>query len=468
MTKSDARPPNILVLMSDQHNPRMSSPYGHPFVSTPTLQRLADRGVTFETAYCPSPLCVPSRSAFLTGLPVHRLGAWDNSRPLPADEPTWAHRLNAAGYETALCGRMSIGGPYQGHGFARRPHHEMHPGRWGSSFPDWSQSVRSRGPGTRTRLENAGPGDTPQQRYDASVTEAAVAYLAEPARRERPWAAVVGWFLPHTPLTVREPYFQRYHPEHADQPTAPAGDPRHKHPQTQRFRILLDAEGLTPEQIRRSRAAYYGMVTFIDDHVGQVLDALESAGLADDTLVIYTSDHGEMLGEHGLWWKSSFHESSVRVPLIASWPGRIPAGSRVSTPVSLLDLTRTIVAAAGADADRMEGDDLLPAAFGQPGALDPERAVFAEYEAHGTTLPGRMLRRGRYKLNYYHGEPPELFDLQDDQHELHDLSGDPAHAALRDDMVARTLDGWDPAEIDRRVRESQRRRRILFAGLPES
>ena len=136
------------------------------------------------------------------------------------------------------------------------------------------------------------------------------------------------------------------------------------------------------------------MVTFIDDQVGHVLEALESAGLADDTLVIYTSDHGEMLGEHGLWWKSSFYEPSTRIPLIAAWPGRFPAGSRVSTPVSLLDLTRTIVAAAGADADRMEGDDLQPAAFGERGALDPERAVLAEYEAHGTTAPGRMLRQG--------------------------------------------------------------------------
>ena len=146
--------------------------------------------------------------------------------------------------------------------------------------------MQSRGPGTRTRLENAGPGDTPQQRYDESVTEAAVAYLAEPARHERPWAAVVGWFLPHTPLTVHQPYFDRYYPAHADQPLAPAGDPQNQHPQTRRFRILLDSEGLTSDQIGRARAAYYGMVTFIDDQVGRVLMALEAVGLADDTLVI--------------------------------------------------------------------------------------------------------------------------------------------------------------------------------------
>ena len=167
-----------------------------------------------------------------------------------------------------------------------------------------------------------------------------------------------------------------------------------------------------------------------------------------------------MIGEHGLWWKSSFYEPSVRVPLIAAWPGRIEGGSRVDTPVSLLDLTRTIVDVAGADADGIAGENLL----GTP--LDPERAVFSEFEAHATDRPGRMVRRGRYKLNYYHGEQPELFDLSADPHEVVNLASDPAYANVRDDLIALVLDDWSPDEIDRRVRESQRRRRILFAGLP--
>ena len=177
--------------------------------------------MTFENAYCPSPLCVPSRSAFLTGLPVHQVGAWDNSRPLPVTEPTWAHRLNAVGYETALCGRMSIGGPNQMHGFARRIHDEMRPGVMGSSFPNWEAPIRAH-TGTRERIETAGAGDTWQQRYDESVTDSAVAYLSDPARKDGPWAAVVGWFLPHTPLTVRAEYFDMYYPDHADQPSAAA------------------------------------------------------------------------------------------------------------------------------------------------------------------------------------------------------------------------------------------------------
>ena len=450
--------PNVLLLMSDQHNPMVSSPYGHSFIRTPAIQTLADRGVTFENAYCPSPLCVPSRSAFLTGLPVHVIGAWDNSCPLPISEPTWAHRLNAAGYETTLCGRMSIGGPNQMHGFARRIRPEMRPGKMGSSFPNWDAPIRAR-PGTRERLETAGAGDTFQQRYDDGVTEAAVAYLSNPARRDGPWAAVVGWFLPHTPLTVRSEYFDRYFPAHADQPNAAAKPIDAVHPQSRRFRESLGAEGLSDAEVGRARAAYYGMVSFTDAQVGRVLEALEAGGASKNTLVVYTSDHGEMIGEHGLWWKSSFYEPSVRVPLIAAWPGRIEGGSRVETPVSLLDLTRTIVDEAGADSDGIVGDNLLDP------ELDEGRAVFAEFEAHGTDRPGRMVRRGRFKLNYYHGEPPELFDLEADPNEVTNLASRPAFAGVRDDLIALVLEDWSPDEVEAQVRESQRRRRILFAGL---
>ncbi|MCY3958480.1 MAG: sulfatase-like hydrolase/transferase [Chloroflexi bacterium] len=456
---SAAARPNVLVLMSDQHNPMVSSAYGHSFVSTPAIQGLADRGVTFENAYCPSPLCVPSRSAFLTGLPVHQVGAWDNSCPLPVTEPTWAHRLNAVGYETTVCGRMSIGGPNQMHGFAQRIQPEMRPGKMGSSFPDWDAPIRAHR-GTRERLETAGAGDTFQQRYDDSVTDAAVAYLSDAARQDGPWAAVVGWFLPHTPLTVRAEYFDMYYPDHVNQPSAAAQPIDTVHPQSRRFREYLGAEGLTDAQIGRARAAYYGMVSFTDAQVGRVLQALAATGAVDNTLVVYTSDHGEMLGEHGLWWKSSFYEPSVRVPLIAAWPGRIEGGSRVDTPVSLLDLTRTIVEAAGAEAEGIVGDDLLES------RLDGDRAVFAEFEAHGTDRPARMVRRGRYKLNYYHGEQAELFDLLADPNEFNNLALDSDHREVRDDLVGLVLKDWSPEEIDQRVRESQRRRRILFAGMP--
>ena len=189
------------------------------------------------------------------------------------------------------------------------------------------------------------------------------------------------------------------------------------------------------------------------------LEALEASGASENTLVVYTSDHGEMIGEHGLWWKSSFHEPSVRVPLIAAWPGRIEGGSRVDTPVSLLDLTRTIVDAAGADSDGIVGHNLLDP------ELDEGRAVFAEFEAHGTDRPGRMVRRGRFKLNYYHEEAPELFDLEADPNEVTNLASRPAFAGVRDDLIALVLEDWSPDEVEAQVRESQRRRRILFAGL---
>ena len=344
-------------------------------------------------------------------------------------------------------------------GFAQRIHPEMRPGKMGSSFPNWDAPIRARG-GTRERLETAGAGDTFQQRYDDDVTDAAVAYLSDPARRDGPWAAAVGWFLPHTPLTVRAEYFDMYYPDHVDQPSAAAQPIDTVHPQSRRFREHLGAEGLTDAQIGRARAAYYGMASFTDAQVGRVLKALEASGASNNTLVVYTSDHGEMIGEHGLWWKSSFYEPSVRVPLIAAWPGRIEGGSRVDTPVSLLDLTRTIVEAAGAEAEGIVGDDLIDQ------ELDEGRAVFAEFAAHATDRPGRMVRRGRYKLNYYHGEPAELFDLLEDPNEIDNLASDPGHRDVRDDLVGLVLRDWSPAELDQHVRESQRRRRILFAGMP--
>ena len=189
--------PNFLIVMSDEHDPRVSEPYGHPFVHTPNMRRLADRGVAFENGYCNSPLCVPSRASFMTGRHLHRIGVWDNGVPLASDEPTWAHRLNAAGYDTALAGKMHFVGPDQRHGFARRLVEDIH-GLGTINPPDW----RRDGPGNarmRERFAEAGPGESTHQLYDDEVTRQSVAYLADPARCERPWALCASLITPHFP-----------------------------------------------------------------------------------------------------------------------------------------------------------------------------------------------------------------------------------------------------------------------------
>ena len=453
--------PNILIIMSDEHDGRVSSPYGHPLVETPAMQRLADRGVVLENAYCNFPICVPSRSSFMTGRYASRIGVWDNAATLSSDEPTWAHRLNGLGYDTTLVGRMHFAGLDMRHGFRRHLVGEMEIGRSDPLFT-WENAdevISSRA----ELIREAGPGEAEHQVYDDCVAARAAAYLAEPERHGGPWACCVGFMTPHFPLIVRQPYFDRYFPDRTDLPVIPPGHLERLHPHNQwmrRFMGLLD--GFADEEVRRARAAYYGLVSFLDDRVGTVLRALEANGLAENTVVVYTSDHGEMAGEHGMWCKHAFFEGAVRVPMLLAWPGHVAAGRRIGQVTSLIDLVRTILDMAGDDTRDLDGVSLLDVLEGR--APESEGLAIAEFTAHGTDRPGRMVRRGRFKLNHYLDQPVELYDLERDPGEFNDLAADPAHARVREELTALVLRDWDPADIDRRVRASQRRRRIMLRG----
>lgn len=455
--------PNFLVIMSDEHDPRVSSPYGHPFVRTPAMQRLADNGVVFNNAYCNSPLCVPSRASFMTGKHLHRIGVWDNGVPLATDEPTWAHRLNALGYETALAGKMHFIGPDQRHGFVHLLHRDIH-ARADMRTTTWGAEPSVPRAGMRRRVEEAGPGDSGHQRYDDEVAERALAFLADPTRREHPWALCASFITPHFPLIAREPYFNLYYPDHADVPLIPPGHLEQQHPQSRRLRQYFSSDGFTEEEVRRARAAYYGLVTFCDERIGWLLEELDAQGLAENTAVIYVSDHGEMLGQHGMWWKCSFYEGSVRIPLIISWPGGIAPGRRFNSVTSLIDVVRTVLNLAGDDAADLDGANLLPLLAGS--ASDGDGLALAEYEGHGAVTPARMVRRGQFKLNYYHEEPAELFDLERDPDEFENLAASSDYAAIRSELLALALRDWDPDAISCRVRDSQHRRGIITRGDP--
>lgn len=456
--------PNFLIIMTDEHNPFVSEPFGHPFIRTPNIQRLTERGVLFENAYCNSPLCVPSRASFMTGKYVHRIGVWDNATSLSSNEPTWAHRLNLAGYDTAISGKMHFIGEDQRHGFQRRLVSDIH-GKYHRALVDWDTKEGWATAGHRQRLAEAGPGDYLYQQYDDCVTARAVEYLAEPERKERPWALCVGLITPHFPLIVRESYWNLYYPQHADLPNIPPGHLDAQHPQSKRLREYFGLSAATEEQVRRGRAAYYGLVTFADERIGMVLDALERNGLDDDTVVVYVSDHGEMMGEHGLWWKCSFYEGSSRIPFIVSWPRRFAPGRRAAI-TSLVDLTRTVLDLAGCDVHEADLDGQVLTGLLDGTQPDGGGLAFSEYEAHGTDRPARMVRRGQYKLNYYHGEPVELFDLAADPGEFNDLAASPAHAAIREELTALVLRDWDPERVNASARESQRLRRVVVEGSP--
>lgn len=450
--------PNILLVMVDEHAPQASSVYGHPYVRTPYLDDLAARGVVFEQAYCPSPLCVPSRMSFMTGNPVHRTGVYDNSAPLASDVPTFAHTLAAAGYETVLAGKMHFVGPDQLHGFERRLIEDCcDQTMW--TVPSWDEGIGT-APGALQRLVQAGPDDQAIANvYDDLVEQRAMAFLSESKKnQQRPFLLVASFNAPHFPLTPRKRFFDEY----ADQVTMPRVAPPGAsplHPTDEGLRRYFGLEGVADEMVRRARAAYFGLVTQTDERFGHLMETVGDHGTDRPTIVIYLADHGEMMGEHGLWWKCTFYEEAVRVPLIMAWPGIFPP-RREHMPVSLTDMARTLAALAHADVGESPGEglDLVPFLKGQCGDL--ERPVWSEYHAHGVLHSKRMVRQGRFKLVYTVGQKAQLYDILGDPYEWYDLSDVPEHRDTRFRLERLALSGW-PQLMEEHVRASQRQRQVI-------
>lgn len=453
--------PNILLIVSDEHNPLLSGCYGHPIVRTPHLDRLASQGVVFEQAYCNSPTCVCSRASMMTGRYVHEIGVFSHHTPLRSDIPTFANYLEAAGYDTVLCGKMHFVGEWnQMHGFGRRLLGE--PEQWVGDV-HWNRKPRVRTEETRRRsnshVTDAGPGETYfPVGYDAAVTDLTVRFLEHQARRpsERPWLFVAGLLAPHFPLYAPDDLFYMYYPDNIAWPKVDYEPGRPEHPVIHQIRRWLRQEdGLSEEQTRTALAAYYGLITYTDRNIGRMLAALdENPVLRENTVVIYTSDHGEMAGEHGLWQKFCFYEPSVRVPLVVRYPGG-PAERRISQPVSLVDLAPTLYEIAETRTpDSCREESLVPLVLGTA-VKDPERTVFAEYHAHGIVSSAYMIRKGRYKYNYYPGYSPQLFNLADDPDEVSDLSADLRYRDVMDALHAELLSILDPDAVAAAVKESE-------------
>jgi choline-sulfatase len=460
-------PPNLLVIMSDEHAPHFSGAYGHPLVQTPHLDRLSAEGVLFENAYCNSPLCGPSRMSFMTGRHVHEIGAWDNSTPLASDVPTWAHMLRTAGYDVVLSGKQHFVGADQLHGFRAQLARDLHAEHAHPTFA-WDDGTRE---ATQPwpSLKQAGPGTTTEIEVDDQVEETALAYLREPERHDGPWALNVSFIAPHFPFVVPERYWSMYEQADIDLPSIPPGHLESQHPVYQRMRRMFGMIAFDEDLVRRGRIGYYGLITYLDDKIGRLLATLEEQGLAEDTLVVYVSDHGEMAGEHGMWRKSNFYEHSARIPLVLRWPGRLPEGKRVPEVVSLVDLVATLVDAAGATSPGpLSGTSLLPLARGELAAGAWKDEALSMYLAHGVAGPMAMLRSGRYKLNESLGDEPELYDVAADPEELTDLAADPAHREVLAELRARLAVMWDPVDLDRRVRQSQRDRLFIEAAMGRS
>ena len=442
--------PNILVMMSDQHGRGYCGSYGNNLVRTPNLDRLATEGMRFTDAYCPAPLCVPSRMSFMTSRTPSRNRAWNNNNVLSSGIPTWAHVLGAAGYETALIGRMHFVGADQRHGFEKRPIGEYgarHPGVPESGGPRWQKVPSGTSGQGRKAVEIAGTGTTSYQYFDELVAEAACEYLRGKAAEEgRPFAAIAGFVLPHCPFVAPKELFDYYY-ERVDIPPIEENQPA----TVTRYRDIRGV--LTPpldeERIRIARAAYFALCEHFDKQVGKVVDALDETGLAENTLVVYTSDHGECAGEHGCWWKSNYYEQSVGVPMIARLPGSIEPGTVSNAVCNLVDLGPTFAEVAETEMPRVDGRSLWSTLNGNhpDDWLNETYAEFVDKLGGSPNFPSRMIRAGIWKLWVYGDDaklPAVLFNLEEDPAELNDLGTDPACARIRDELLRKVHTNWNP------------------------
>lgn len=470
-TPADTRP-NILWICTDQQRFDTIRSLGNPHVHTPNLDRLAADGMAFTRAYCTSPICTPSRASFLTGrYPRTTRARWNGNSEFPADEVLITRLLADAGYDCGLVGKLHLAGAQgrteprvdDGYRLFEWDHHPM---------PDWPDSgyqrwLAEKGESWERHYHLPPPGERhayagmPAALHQTTwCADKCIEFLSE--RRAGPWLMSVNPFDPHHPFDPPAEYLERYDPDSLPLPTYREGELANK-PWLQE----LDHKGgyhgyglsirrLTPRQQRECIAAYYAMVELIDDQVGRILAALDATGQRNNTLVIFMSDHGEMLGDHGIYWKGCyFYEPLVRVPLILRWPGRVPAGRRSDALVELHDLAPFVLEAAGLPVpQRMQAKSIAPLLAG---AQHHREHVLCEYYRCLGGAPaganGTMLCDGRFKVCVIHGsEPGELYDLENDPYEFENLWDSPAHAGLKLEMLKRcfdasvtqTLDPWPP------------------------
>jgi choline-sulfatase len=443
--------PNILFVMFDQMAALSLPVYGHPLVRMPNLERLARRGTVFENAYCNAPLCSPARFALMTGRLPSEIGAYDNAAELPSDQPTWAHDLRGRGYRTCLSGKMDFTGADQLHGFEERLTTDLSPSDFGWT-PNWDQPDQVQ-PWYHTlgSVAEAGPCDySLNMEYDEDACFKAIQWLHRQAGEtdDRPFALTVSFMHPHDPYQAPRPFWDWYEGVTVDPPQDDGRPIADRDAFGQRMYRLYDRGEIKLEaaQVLRARRAYYGMLSYCDALLGRLLAAIDVLGKSENTLIVVTSDHGDMLGERGLWYKMVFFERAVRVPLVFAGPG-IPAEQRVAAPVSHLDLRPTLAAIA---------DEKTPALL-QGGTGE----VIGQYMGEGYDHPLVMLRRDQWKFIHSEAEGSFLYDLARDPMERRNIADSDLGHALANEVRQR----WDLGKLHQVVLASQRRRRLLHAAL---
>ncbi|KAL2419247.1 Choline-sulfatase [Exophiala dermatitidis] len=475
----DDKQPNILLVMCDQLTAIALSSYGNKVTKTPNIDKLAAEGSVFEHAYCNYPLCAPSRFAMMSGRLPSKIGAFDNASEFPAAVPTVAHYLRDAGYYTCISGKMHFVGPDQHHGYEDRLTTEIYPADFSWVPPKTYDELEDEetvfegkvpfGVSSVETIADAKPLARSQQMdYDDEVARRAIQHIFDRRRYGdgRPLFMTVSFTQPHDPYVISREYWDLYTDEEIDAPLTPKIplDKMDPHSRSLYYHYSLDKFDVTDDIYRRARHGYYGMISYVDHQLGELRKALEDAGIADNTIIIFTSDHGDMIGERGLWFKKNVFEPAIRVPLIVYRPKQngLP---RISAPVSLVDILPTLVEVATGSTDAIftehEGSSLLPL-FKKD---EPERMVMVEHIDGGTKAPRVMIRQGMRKLVFSEAYPTQFYDLAADPCEVNNLAD---NSSVRQDVAAMIEEVhklWDLGRLREEVMKSQRIRQFVYRAM---
>ncbi len=458
--------PNVLVICSDEHARSTLGCYGHPIVRTPNLDRLANSGTRFDRAYTPSPTCVSARACLATGLHVHENRCWSSAQPYHGQCDSWMHKLRRAGHSVVSFGKLHFRSSSDDNGFSEEilPMHVPNEGK------GWPQALLRKPmtdyPEVAELARDLGPGESDYTEYDRRVASEACRWLRQHPRkiRDRSWVLFVSFVSPHFPLKAPRAFFDIYANLKLPESLHRLLTERPTHPVLREMRKFWCYDDHFSEETRDiALRSYFGLCSFLDDNVGQVLQALEDSGSAETTTVVYTSDHGEMLGNHGFWGKCLMYEDSVGIPLILTGPG-VPQGISL-TPASLVDISATILQGVGipeaAKVEDWKGRSLLDLAR----SPRPDRMVLSEYHDGGSPSGLFMVRQGRWKyVHYAGGYPAQLFDMTSDANELSDRGQVRSHAAQRAQMLARLQDVLDPEQVNAEAFRDQEEQLALFGG----
>ncbi|MES0862639.1 choline-sulfatase [Ruegeria sp. SCPT10] len=464
--------PNILVIMADQLAPHFTGAYGHKTAKTPHLDALATRGIRFDAAYCNSPLCAPSRFAFMSGQHISRIAAYDNASEFKASIPTFAHYLKMLGYRTCLSGKMHFIGPDQMHGFEDRVTTDIYPADFAWT-PDWEapdERIDKWYHNMQTVKESGLAHATFQIDYDDEVAFAAKRWLFDAARDKAagnaaPFAMVASFIHPHDPYVARPEWWNLYSDDDIEMPDfVPALE--EQDPFSRRLLDGIEASyvPLTDEEVIRARRAYLANISYFDSKIGELVQTLQEIGELDNTIIIVTADHGDMLGERGLWYKMNFFEHSARVPLVMAGPGVVIGTAQ--NAVSLVDLLPTFIDIAGGDlsmlGEPIDGRSLIPLMKGED---DPVDEAIGEYCAEMTGYPVIMIRRGPLKYIHCDSDPPQLYDLGPDPKETRNVAADPGYTDAAAGFAKEVADRWDGETLRKQIIATQRSRRALHAAM---